>query len=52
MVPNSSALYLLGKSTDPEKFVEKLHPFKAFVATTTLDADQEKVLRKALEREE
>ena len=52
LVPNSSALYLLGKSSDPEKFVEKLRPFSAFVATTTLDDDQEKALKKALEQAE
>jgi uncharacterized membrane protein len=52
LVPNSSALFLLGRSTDPEKFLEQVRPYKAFVATTTLGDEQEKALKKALEREE
>lgn len=52
LVRNTSALFFLGKSSDPEKLLDELKPFKAFVATTSLDADREKALRKALEREE
>lgn len=52
LVPNSSALFLLGRSSDPEKFLEKVRPYKAFVAKTTLDDQQEKALRKALDQEE
>jgi len=50
--PNSSALFLLGKSTDREKMLEKLRPYKAFVAVTTLDEDKAKALKQALSREE
>jgi uncharacterized membrane protein len=52
LAPNSSAVFLLGKSSEPEKLLEEMRPFKAFVATTTLDEEREKALRKALEREE
>ena len=50
--PNSSALFLLGKSTDREKMLEKLRPYKSFVAVTTLDEDKETALKHALSREE
>ncbi|UCD42047.1 MAG: DUF1269 domain-containing protein [Chloroflexota bacterium] len=52
LTPNSSALFLLGKSRDREKLLEELKPFKALVATTTLSEDGERELRKVLSREE
>jgi len=50
--PNSSALFLMGKAEDPDKFMEEIRPYKAVVAMTTLPEDQEKALRDALAREE
>jgi uncharacterized membrane protein len=50
--PNSSALFLMGKATDQEKMLEKLRPYKALVAVTTLDEEKEKALKQALSREE
>jgi len=52
LAPNTSGLFLLGKSNDPDKFLEQIRPFKAFVATTSLDPEREKALRDALKREE
>ncbi len=50
--PNSSALFLMGKAADQEKMLEKLRPYKALVAVTTLDEEKEKALKRALSREE
>lgn len=50
--PNSSALFLMGKAEDPEKFYEEMRPFKAIVATTTLSEEKEKRLKEALAEEE
>lgn len=52
MHPNSSALFLLGKSPDPEAFMKEITPFKATVAMTTLPEEREKALRAALKREQ
>jgi len=49
--PNSSALFLMGKATDWEEMLEKLRPYNALVAVTTLDEDKEKALKQALSRE-
>jgi uncharacterized membrane protein len=50
--PGSSALFLMGRADDPEKFFEELKPFKALVATTSLSADQENRLKRTLAEEE
>lgn len=50
--PNSSALFLMGKAQDRERFLEEIRPFKAYVATSTLSEEAEKTLREALAREE
>lgn len=50
--PNSSALFLMGKAEDPDKFYEEMRPFKAVVATTTLSEEKEKRLKEALAEEE
>jgi uncharacterized membrane protein len=50
--PNSSALFLMGRADDREKFLEKMKPFKAIVATTTLSEEQEKTLKAAFAEEE
>lgn len=50
--PGSSALFLMGKADDPEKFLEELRPFKALVATTSLSAEQENRLKRTLAEEE
>lgn len=50
--PKTSALFLMGKADDQEKFLEEIRPFKALVVTTTLSDEQEKVLKQALAREE
>ena len=50
--PNSSALFLMGKAEDPDKFYEEMRPFKAIVATTTLSEEKEKRLKEALAEEE
>ena len=50
--PNSSALFLMGKANDQEKMLEKLRPYKALVAVTTMDKDREKALKQALSRED
>jgi uncharacterized membrane protein len=52
LAPNTSALFLMGKALDREKMMAEIQPFKAFVAITSLPEDQEKNLRKLLEREE
>ena len=49
--PNSSALFLMGKAEDPDKFYDEIKPFKAIVATTTLSAEQERRLKEALAEE-
>jgi len=50
--PNSSALFLMGKATDREEMLDRLRPYKALVAVTTLDEEKEKALKQALSREE
>ena len=50
--PGSSALFLMGRADDPEKFLEELKPFKAVVATTSLSEEQETRLKKTLAEEE
>jgi uncharacterized membrane protein len=52
LAPGTSALFLMGKADDPEKFLEELRPFKALVATTSLSEEQEKRLRRTLAEEE
>ena len=52
LTPGSSALFLMGKADDPDKFLDELRPFKALVATTSLSAEQEKRLRRTLAEEE
>ena len=52
LTPGSSALFLMGRADDPEKFLEELKPFKALVATTSLSAEQEIRLKKTLAEEE
>ena len=49
--PNSSALFLMGKADDPDKFLQELEPFKALVATTTLSEEAEKRLKQTLAEE-
>ncbi len=49
--PNSSALFLMGKAEDPDRFYEEIKPFKAMVATTTLSEEQEQRLKGALAEE-
>ena len=51
-VPNTSALFLLGKSSDPDRVLEEMKPFQAFVATITLPEDTEEQSRVALKKEE
>ena len=48
LAPNSSALFLMGQATDRDKLMEKLKPYQAFVASTTLSKEQEQELRRAL----
>jgi uncharacterized membrane protein len=50
--PGSSALFLMGKADDPDRFYAELRPFKALVATTNLSTEQEKRLRDILTEEE
>jgi uncharacterized membrane protein len=50
--PNSSALFLMGKVLDDEKFTAELKPYKAYAISTTLDAEQEKRLQQLLSRED
>lgn len=50
--PGSSALFLMGKADDPDRFSAELKPFKAVVATTNLSPEQEKRLRGTLAEEE
>jgi uncharacterized membrane protein len=52
LTPGSSALFLMGKADDPDRFLEELQPFKALVATTSLSENQEKRLRSALSEDE
>jgi uncharacterized membrane protein len=52
LTPGSSALFLMGKAEDPDRFLEELRPFKALVATTSLSAEQEKRLRSTLAEDE
>ena len=52
LTPGSSALFLMGRADDPEKFLEELRPFKALVATTSLSAEQENRLKRTLAEEE
>jgi uncharacterized membrane protein len=50
--PESSALFLMGRAEDPERFYQELKPHKAIVATTSLSPEQERRLRDALQDEE
>jgi uncharacterized membrane protein len=50
--PESSALFLLGKATDPDEFLKRLKPYKARVLQTNLSAEQERRLQDALAEEE
>lgn len=50
--PGSSALFLMGKADDQDKFLAELRPFKALVATTSLSEEQEKRLKRTLAEEE
>ena len=52
LTPGSSALFLMGRADDPEKFLEELRPFKALVATTSLSAEQETRLKRTLAEDE
>ena len=52
LTPGSSALVLMGKADDPDKFLDELRPFKALVATTSLSAEQENRLKRTLAEEE
>ena len=52
LTPGSSALFLMGRADDRDKFLDELRPFKALVATTSLSAEQEKRLRRTLAEEE
>ena len=52
LTPGSSALFLMGKADDPDKFLDELRPFKALVATTSLSAEQENRLKRTLAEEE
>jgi uncharacterized membrane protein len=52
LTPGSSALFLMGRADDPDKFLEELRPFKALVATTSLSAEQENRLKRTLAEEE
>ena len=52
LTPGSSALFLMGRADDPDRFLDELKPFKALVATTSLSAEQESRLRRALAEEE
>jgi uncharacterized membrane protein len=49
--PDSSALLLLGTSTDPERVLAEFAPFKGRVLHSTLSPETEKRLRDALEHE-
>jgi uncharacterized membrane protein len=50
--PDSSALFLMGRTDDPERFYQELKPHKAIVASTSLSPEQERQLRDALAEEE
>jgi uncharacterized membrane protein len=50
--PDKSALFLLGEAVHPEKLHASLKPYKARVLETTLSDEQERKLRKTLEKEE
>ena len=52
LTPGSSALFLMGKADDPDRFFDELKPFKALVATTSLSAEQERRLRSTLAEDE
>ena len=48
---DSSALFLMVQEADSEKVLERLGPIKARVLTTSLDGEQEEILRKRLQEE-
>jgi len=48
--PNTSAQFLLGKSSDPDRLREEMKPLKIFVATTTIPEDAEEQIKEALKR--
>lgn len=50
--PKTSALFLLGAASDPDRFLERLRPLKATVLSTTLSEEQEVRIREALSRED
>lgn len=52
LAPDSSALLLLGTSTDPERVLAEFAPFKGRVLHTTLTPETEKRLRDTLEHEQ
>jgi uncharacterized membrane protein len=52
LTPGSSALFLMGRAEDPDKFLAELRPFKALVATTSLSEEQENRLKRTLAEEE
>jgi uncharacterized membrane protein len=52
LAPNTSAIFLMVKEANAEEVLAELKPFKGIVLTSTLTDEQEKVLRKTLEREE
>ena len=52
LMPGTSALFLMGRADNPDKFLDELKPFKALVATTSLSAEQETRLRRTLAEEE
>lgn len=49
---NNSVLFVMTEDGDAEKLIAELRPHKAQLISTTLDADQEKRLRDALDHEE
>lgn len=51
LVPDSSALFLMGRAEDADRFYKEIKPFKAMVATTTLSEEQERMLKDALAEE-
>ena len=51
LTPSTSALFILVRKATPDKVLEKLKGFKGKVLKTSLTADDEDMLRKALEQD-
>ena len=49
--PDTSILFLLGNSPDPQRFFKELHTLDASIVTTSLSAEQRENLKKLLESE-